>query len=156
MKPLIIPELSLVLLVGITGSGKSSFASKHFRPTEVLSSDFFRGIVADDETDQSATGDAFDVLHYVTAKRLTAARLTVIDATNVQPESRRGFIELARQYHAFAVAIVLDVSERLAEDRNRDRPDRQFGPHVIRNQHRSLRGSLRGLGKEGFRYVYVL
>jgi protein phosphatase len=156
MKPVVIPDLSLVLLIGITGAGKSSFARKHFRPTEVLSSDFFRGIVADDETDQSATSAAFDVLHFVAAKRLAAGRLTVIDATNVQPESRRRFVQLARDYHAFAVAIVLDVPERLAAERNRDRPDRQFGPHVIRNQHRALRRSVRALAKEGLRYVYVL
>ncbi|MEA2677354.1 MAG: hypothetical protein QOJ81_1495 [Chloroflexota bacterium] len=156
MKPVVVPELSLVLLVGITGSGKSSFARKHFRVTEVLSSDFYRGVVADDETDQAATRDAFEVLQYVAEKRLAAARLTVIDATNVQPESRRRFVEIARKYHAFAVAIVLDVPEAVAEERNRDRPDRQFGPHVIRNQHRSLRRSMRGLAKEGFRYVYEL
>ena len=156
MKPLIIPELSLVLLIGITGSGKSTFARRHFRPTEVLSSDFYRGVVADDEMDQSASQAAFEVLHYIAAKRLAAGRLTVIDATNVQPESRRPLVQLARQYHAFTVAIVLDVPERMAEDRNRDRPDRQFGPHVVRNQHRALRRSVRGLGREGFRYVYVL
>jgi protein phosphatase len=156
MKPLIVPELSLVVLIGVSGSGKSTFARKHFLPTEVLSSDFYRGVVADDETDQSATQAAFDVLHYVAAKRLEAARLTVIDATSVQSDSRRPLVQLARQFHAFAVAIVIDVPEQLAEERNRDRPDRQFGPHVIRNQHRALRRSLRGLAKEGFRYVYVL
>jgi protein phosphatase len=156
VKPLIVPELSLVLLVGITGSGKSTFARKNFRPTEVLSSDFYRGVVADDETDQSASQAAFDVLQYIAAKRLAAGRLTVIDATNVQPDSRRPLVQLARQYHAFAVAIVIDVPERMAEERNRDRPDRQFGSHVIRNQHRALRRSVRGLSKEGFRYVYVL
>jgi protein phosphatase len=156
MKPLIVPELSIVALVGITGSGKSSFARKHFRPSEVLSSDHYRGVVADDEMDQSATEDAFDVLHYIAGKRLAAGRLAVVDATNVQPDSRRPIIALARQYHAFPVAIVLDVPEKLAEERNRERPNRQFGPHVIRNQHRALRRSMRSLAKEGFRYVYVL
>src|ERR671930_616931 len=96
---LIIPELSLVVLIGASGSGKSTFARTHFRPTEVLSSDFCRGLVADDENDQSATGDAFDVLHYIAAKRLAAGRLTVVDATNVQPEARKPLVALARQYH---------------------------------------------------------
>src|SRR5919198_892664 len=96
---LTVPELSLVVLVGASGSGKSTFARTHFRPTEVLSSDFCRGLVADDENDQSATGDAFDVLHYVAAKRLAAGRLTVVDATNVQPEARKPLVALARQYH---------------------------------------------------------
>jgi predicted kinase len=85
-----VPELSLVALVGISGSGKSTFAAKHFAPTQVLSSDYFRGLVADDENDQSASADAFDVLHYVAGKRLAAGRLTVVDATNLQPHAREG------------------------------------------------------------------
>src|SRR5262245_12932046 len=103
-----IPELSLVLLIGPSGSGKSTFARKHFRPTEVLSSDFFRGLVRDDETDQNATADAFEVLHHVLAKRMIARRLTVIDATNVQPEARKPLLEKARQYHYLNTAIVFD------------------------------------------------
>ena len=84
-----IPDMSLVVLIGVSGSGKSTFARKHFKPTAVLSSDYFRGLVADDETDQSATTDAFDVLHYVLGKRLAAGRLTVVDATNVQQARAR-------------------------------------------------------------------
>jgi len=83
-----IPELSLVVLIGVTGSGKSTFARAHFKPTEVISSDFCRGLVADDENDQSATPDAFEVLQFIAGKRLASGRLTVIDATNVQPEAR--------------------------------------------------------------------
>ena len=89
MSELTVPELSLVVLVGVTGSGKSTFARAHFKPTEVISSDFCRGLVADDENDQSATPDAFDVLQYIAGKRLAGGRLTVVDATNVQPEARR-------------------------------------------------------------------
>lgn len=151
-----IPELALVLLVGPSGSGKSSFARKHFLPTEVVSSDFCRGLVADDENDQSATGDAFDLLHDIVRKRLTRGRLTVVDATNVQPEARKSLIALAKEYHLFAEAIVFDLSERLCQDRNTLRPDRQFGPHVIRNQSQQLRRSLRGLEREGIRHVFKL
>src|SRR5439155_20258181 len=97
--PLTLPELSLVVLVGPSGSGKSTFARRHFKPTEVLSSDFCRGLVSDDENSQAATGDAFDVLHYVAAKRLAAGRLTVVDATNVQVEARRPLVALAREFH---------------------------------------------------------
>ena len=151
-----VPELALVALVGASGSGKSTFARSHFRPTEILSSDFFRGLVRDDENDQSATKDAFDVLHYVAAKRLAAGKMVVVDATNVQPESRKPLVALAREYHCIPVAIVLDLPERVCQDRNKARPDRDFGPHVVRNHVRTLRQSLRGLEREGFRHVFVL
>ena len=151
-----IPELSLVILIGASGSGKSTFAHRHFRNTEILSSDFFRGLVSDDENDQSATKDAFESLHYILAKRLAAGRLTVIDATNVQKEARRPLLELARKYHFFAVAIALNLPESLCYERNQQRPDRQFGPHVVRNHTKGLRRSLKGLKREGFRYIYTL
>jgi protein phosphatase len=151
-----IPRLALVVLIGPSGSGKSTFARKHFRSTEVLSSDFCRGMVSDDENDQAVTRDAFEVLRFVAGKRLALGRLTVIDATNVQTEARKPLVELARQYHCLPVAIVLDMPERVCQERNRDRPDRAFGPHVIRNQASQLRRSLRGLRKEGFRHVFVL
>src|ERR1700759_2414396 len=94
-----IPELSLILLVGPSGSGKSTFARKHFLPTEVVSSDACRGMVSDNENDQSATGDAFELLHVIVGKRLALGRLTVVDATNVQPESRQPLVALAREHH---------------------------------------------------------
>src|SRR6201989_1628993 len=118
-----IPELSLVVLVGPSGCGKSTFARRHFRPTEGLSSDFCRGLVSDDENEQAATNDAFEVLHFIAAKRLAAGRLTVIDATNVQPEARQPLVALAREYHVLPVALVLDLPERVCHDRNRSRPD---------------------------------
>ena len=151
-----IPRLSLVVLIGPSGSGKSTFARKHFRPTEVLSSDAFRGMLGDDENDQNVTVDAFETLHFIAGKRLALGRLTVVDATNVQPEARRPLVELARRYHCLPVAIVLDMPERVCQERNRDRPDRDFGPHVVRNQKSQLRRSIRGLRKEGFRHVFVM
>ena len=156
MTALIIPELSFVVLIGASGSGKSSFASQHFKPTEVLSSDFCRGLVSDNENDQSATKDAFEILHFIAAKRLAAGRLTVVDATNVQRESRKPLVELARQYHTIPVAIVFNLPEKLCQERNRDRADRDFGPHVIRQQTQQLRRSLRDLKYEGFRHIYIL
>ena len=153
---LTIPELSLVVLIGPSGCGKSTFARKHFKATEVLSSDGFRGLVADDENDQAATNDAFAALHYIAARRLARGRLTVIDATNVQPEARKPLVALAREYHVLPVAVVLDLPERVCHDRNRSRPNRDFGPHVVRNQRSQLHRSLRGLGREGFRHVHVL
>jgi protein phosphatase len=156
MSTIKVPELCLVTLVGVSGSGKSTFASKHFLPTEVISSDFCRGLVSDDENDQGATKAAFEVLHFITGKRLEGGRLTVVDATNVQPEARRGLLKLAKEHHVLAVAIVLDVPERICADRNASRADRQFGSQVLRNQLSQLRRSLRGLRREGFHRVYVL
>jgi protein phosphatase len=153
---LIIPELSLVVLIGPSGCGKSTFARRHFKPTEILSSDYCRGLVSDDENDQAATKAAFEVLHFVASKRLAAGRLTVVDATNVQVDARKPLVALARQFHALPVAIVLNLPERLCQERNRARPDRNFGPHVIRQQSQELRRSLRNLEREGFRHVHVL
>ena len=153
---LTIPELSLVVLVGPSGSGKSTFARTHFKPFETISSDFCRGLVSNDENDQAATKPAFDVLHYIAARRLERGLLTVVDATNVQQEARKPLVELARKYHVLPVAIVLDLPERLCQARNQGREDRAFGPHVIRQQRSQLQRSLRNLQREGFRHVHVL
>ncbi|RII17775.1 Bis(5'-nucleosyl)-tetraphosphatase PrpE [asymmetrical] [Streptomyces sp. YIM 130001] len=152
-----VTDLSLVVLVGATGSGKSSFARKHFKPTEVISSDFCRGLVADDENDQSASSDAFDVLHYIAGKRLEAGRLTVVDATNVQSESRKQLVQLARSHDVLPIAIVLDVPEEVCAERNAGRVERAGVPRrVIQRHQRELRRSLRHLEREGFRKVHVL
>jgi len=151
-----IPELSLVVLIGPSGSGKSTFARNHFLPTEVLSSDYCRGLVADDENDQSVTPEAFDLLHFIAAKRLAKGKLVVVDATNVRPEDRKPLVLLARQYHCLPVAIVFNLPEKTCQERNRGRTDRDFGPHVIRGQRSQMRRSLRGLKREGFRHVFIL
>jgi protein phosphatase len=153
---LTIPDLSLVVLMGASGSGKSTFARTHFKPTEVLSSDTCRGLVSDDDNDMSATGDAFEVLHFIAGKRLARGKLAVVDATSVKREDRRPLVELARRYHVIPVAIVLNVPEKVCHQRNRLRPDRSFGPHVVRSHLQQLRRSLGGLKKEGFRHIYVL
>jgi protein phosphatase len=153
---IVLPELSLVVLIGVSGSGKSTFARRHFKPTEVLSSDVCRGWVSDDDNNQAVTSDAFEVLHFLARKRLKVGRLTVVDATNVQPESRKPLVDIAREFHCLPVAIVLDLPERLAHERNRARSDRTFGPHVIRKQSSELHQSLKRLAREGFRHVFVL
>ena len=152
-----VTDLSLVVLIGASGSGKSTFARRHFKPTEVVSSDFCRGLVSDDENDQSASRDAFDVLHYIAGKRLEAGRLTVVDATNVQQEARRQLVQLARKHDVLPIAIVLDLPEEVCRTRNAARPDRADMPaHVVQRHRRELRRSLRGLEREGFRKVHVL
>jgi protein phosphatase len=151
-----IPEFALVVLMGPSRARKSTFAQRHFRPTEVLSSDTCRALVADSETDQAAAPEAFEVLHFIASKRLAAGRLTVIDATNVQPEARRPLLALTHECHCLAVAIVLDLPADICQAHNRSRPDRDFGPPVIHRQIQQLKRSLRGLKREGFRYIYTL
>ncbi|MEV0620636.1 polynucleotide kinase-phosphatase [Nonomuraea sp. NPDC050404] len=151
-----VPELSLVVLVGVSGSGKSTFARRHFKPTQVISSDFCRGLVADDENDQSATPAAFDLLHHIVGVRLARGLLTVVDATNVQYAARRSLIDLARKHNVLADAIVLDVPEEVAIERNAGRPDRDFGPGVVIRQRKDLRRSLGKISNDGFRRVHVL
>jgi protein phosphatase len=151
-----IPELSLVVLIGVTGSGKSTFGRAHFRPTEVISSDFCRGLVSDDENNQAATADAFELLHYIVGKRLAAGRLTVVDATNVQPAGRRDLVAAAREHDVLSVAIVLDVSAKVCIARNAHRPERDFGADVVRRQQDQLRRGLKGLQREGFAAVHTL
>lgn len=151
-----IPELSVVLLVGASSSGKSSFARKHFLPTEVLSSDTCRALVSDDEHDMSATSDGFDLLHHLAGIRLKRGRLTVIDATNVKREDRKVLIDLARSQDCLVSVIVFDLPEGVLLARHRARTDRDFGAHVVRNQLSSLRRDRRGIRREGVHRVWFL
>ena len=151
-----IPELSLVVLIGASGSGKSTFAKKHFLPTEILSSDHCRALVSDDENNLAVTAEAFAVLDFIASKRLAAAKLTVIDATNVQTEARKPLIELARRYHCLPVAIVFSLPESVCIARNKERKDRNFGSRVILQHTDQLRRSLKNLKREGFRHIFVL
>ncbi len=151
-----IPEVCLILLIGPSGAGKSTFAAAHFRSTEVVSSDVCRGLVSDDENDQTVTADAFDLLHMIVAKRLAHMRLTVVDATNVQRQARRSLVRLARDHHALPIAIVFDMPLSTCVARNADRPERAgLHPGVIRRQQSNLKRSLRSLKREGFNRVFI-
>ncbi|HVY89250.1 MAG TPA: AAA family ATPase [Hyphomonadaceae bacterium] len=151
-----IPEFCLVVLIGASGAGKSTFARKHFRETEAISSDHCRGLVSDDETDQSVSADAFDIVRAVADKRLKNRRLAVIDATNVRAADRKMWIDLAKRWHAMPVAIVLDPGADVCIDRNSRRPDRQMEPDLPRRMVEEIRRGLSGLEKEGFRRVHIL
>jgi protein phosphatase len=151
-----IPELSLVVLIGATGSGKSTFALKHFKPTEIISSDACRGMVGDDENNQASSADAFALARYIAGLRLKNGLLTVIDATNVQEESRKDWIKLAREYHCLPVAIILNMPEKVCTQRNALKPDRQYGAHVIPQHISQLKRSFKKLKFEGFRNIIEL
>lgn len=152
---LTIPEGALVLLIGAAGSGKSTFARKHFSSTEIISSDALRAAVSDDEADQSASADAFQLLRLITTKRLGRGKLTVIDATNVVPKARRSLLALARN-HQPILAIVLHLPVEICMARNQSRTGRKVAPEVVEKQAADLQASLPGLAQEGFRHVYVL
>ena len=156
MTVLRLPDPSLVVLVGVSCSGKSSFAARHFGPFEVVSSDFCRGVVSNDVNDQAASADAFTLLDHIAGVRLTRGLLTVIDATNVTAAARKGLVRLARDHDLLPVAIVLDIPESVARERNRSRSDRDFGDRVIHRQAGDLRRGLKGLAREGFRAVHIL
>ncbi len=151
-----IPKFSMVVLVGVSSSGKSSFARQFFKSTEVISSDFCRGLVSDDENNLEATQDAFDLLHYMVGKRLKRKKLVVIDATNLQESARQKLLQISKEYHCLPVAIVMKTSEELIYERHEQRSDRDFGTFVLRKQLRSLKRSLKRLKKEGFRYIFTL
>src|SRR4051794_35840012 len=147
-KQIHLPELSLVVLMGASGSGKSTFARTHFKATEIVSSDVCRGIVSDDENNQAASADAFELARFIVSKRLQNGLLTVIDATNVQEEARKDWVQIARQHHVLPVAIVINTAENVCIQRNALRIDRNFGRHVIPQQVSQLRRSIRRLKLE--------
>ena len=151
-----IPELSLVVLIGASSSGKSTFARTHFKPTEIVSSDYCRAVVSDDENSLAASNDAFELARFITSKRLKNGLLTVIDATNVQEEARKDWVRIAREQHVLPVAIVINTPEKICIERNAVRTDRNMGNHVIPQQVSQLRRSLKRLKLEGFRHIYEL
>ncbi len=156
-----IPDPSLVLLVGTTSAGKSTFARRHFAPTEVVSSDAARAMVSDSENDQAATHAAFRVVHLVTQLRLERPRLTVVDATNVRPDARAALVALARRAHLPVCAVVLDLPLPECERRREARTDRDAPPEALLRQREQLHRALAGRGPdalalEGIWPTYVL
>jgi protein phosphatase len=156
LTPVRIPADAMVVLMGASGSGKSTFAARHFGPADVLSSDALRGLVAGDESDQSATEDAFELLRLALRMRLGRGRLTVVDATNVQRWARRLLLDAARREGRPAVAIVLDLPLALCLERNELRLVHRLPASAIRRQHRWLVESMPMLAAEGFARVELL
>jgi len=151
-----IPSRSLIVLIGASGSGKSTFARKHFKPSQIVSSDYCRVLVADDENDQSATEDAFAVLHLILQGRLRRGRLTVVDATNLKRRAREPLLRIASESRVPAIAIVLDLPESVAIARHIERTDRNFDVDVIKRQYRQLADGILMLDQEGFARIIVL
>ena len=150
---LVIPDFAAVVLVGPSGSGKSHFARKFFKDTEILSSDLFRKMLADSEEEMSANADTFAVLYDVLKRRLARRLLTVIDATNLRNDERKVLLEIIKSCHASSVGIHFDVDIDYCKSNNKQR-DNPRPERVIRNQFGTFKGS--NLNKEGFSVVYKL
>lgn len=144
-----LPEFSLIILVGATGSGKSTFAQTHFKQTEVISAAYGHALASDDENDETVTDEATDLLHFIVAKRLEKMRLTVIDAANVQPEARRPLLQLAKKYYCSSVAIVFNQPGKAD-------PKGEIDVQVARQQRQQVRQFLKRMKQEGFQAIYVL
>lgn len=151
-----LPAGALVVLVGVSGSGKSTLAAGHFKASQVLSSDQFRELVADDPTDQSATEAAFALLHATLEARLSRGRLSVVDATSVERWAREQLIRLAHRHGRPAVAIVLDLPLATCLARNAARARGRVPEAAVRRQQRALQASLTGMEREGFDRLWVL
>ncbi|MBK8261680.1 MAG: AAA family ATPase [Nannocystis sp.] len=156
LREILLPEPCLVVLVGVPGVGKSSFAARHFRPTEVISSDHLRALITDDERAQTATADAFELVHLLASKRLSHGRLAVVDATSVRSEDRQKLVHIARERECRAIAIVLDLPLAEAIARDRAREGRSVGAPAIERHHARLRAGAARLAHEGFAAVHVL
>ncbi len=151
-----IPELSLVTLIGVSSAGKSTFAQRFFKETEIVSSDYCRAMVSDDENSLSSTQDAFDLAHFIIGKRLKRGNLTVMDATNVKADARKPLIALCKKHHVVPVAIILDTDKKVCKERNEQREDRDLGDYVINRQYRQIKQSVKNLKKEGYRFIYTI
>ena len=151
---IVLPPSSVVALVGAAGAGKTTFAAAHFRPSQVISSDQCRLLVADDEADQSASAAAFAVLHFIAARRARRGRLTVIDATNARRADRGRVLWVAARHRRPAIAILFALPLELCLGRNQQRAGRQVDPGVVREQWAQLPVSAEALIEEGFSAAY--
>ncbi|MCH9816036.1 MAG: AAA family ATPase [Actinomycetia bacterium] len=156
MSPIVLPNNALVLLVGISGAGKTTFAAAHFAAFETLSSDTCRALVADDENDQSANRAAFEVLHLILHERLRRGRFTVVDATNLHSQARQTLRGLASRWRIPVHVIVLNPGWAVCEERWRTRTDRHFERKVLQRQQDALRSTLEQLPNESYEAVTVL
>ncbi len=149
-----IPDPSLVLLIGSSGAGKSTFAARHFLPTEIVSSDRCRAMICDDESNQTINAEAFGLLHHIARLRLQQRRLTVIDATNLQFRARRPLLRMARAHRIPIVAIIFQVPLAVCLAHNQSRSERQVSPQVLELHQQELITALSKLDREGYCHIY--
>lgn len=153
---IVVPEPSVVTLVGPSGSGKSSFARRHFAAEEILSSDAWRATLSGREANQGISVQAFAALYAGAAARLAAGGTAVIDATNLAVEARGEALDLAWQARVPVIALAFDLPLEICLAWNEARPGRQVAPGVVRRQHRFFQRWLPFLDREGFDAVHVI
>lgn len=153
---LVIPDPAVVLLVGVAGCGKSTFASRHFRSTEVLSSDHLRAVVSGEPDDQAASADAFAALRFLLDKRSKRGLLSVVDATNLERGHRRQLISIARDHGLPVVAILLDVEMEVCRVRNASREGRTVPEDVLEDQRAAFERSRRQIRDEDIEVAHIL
>jgi predicted kinase len=150
-----VPEPALVLLIGPSGSGKSTFAAAHFKPTEILSSDWMRAMVADDASDQDASAEAFRVLAIFANGRLKRRLTTVIDATNLRAANRKKFRQVAARYGVPTVAVLFDFDPATYATLNSGRADRVVEEEIVADQASRMRDAMASVPLEGYARLYV-
>lgn len=146
------PDPCLIVLVGPSGSGKSTWALQHFRPEQVVSSDRLRSLVGEDEHDQRASADAFEILELIVTRRLHRRLTTVIDTVGLDDERRGGWREAATAAGLPAFVVAFDTPGDVCRARNRER-SRPIPEKVLNGQIRRY-GQIRSrLVEEGWEGV---
>lgn len=92
---LIFPENTLILMCAAPGCGKSTFASRNFLSTQIVSSDQCRAMVCDDMEDMSVHKETFSLVRHIARMRMRLGKLTVIDSTALSRRMRCSFRKLA-------------------------------------------------------------
>lgn len=151
-----VPIDALLVLVGPAGSGKTSFAEKHFDPTQTVSSDQCRAFVSDDPTRLEVSREAFDVMMNIMRHRLRLGKTTVADSTALNPQIRRQFIKLAKKHRRPVIAVLFDVSRDRCLENNESR-DREVPEKAIYNHHERFQEQKERIQEEeSFDEVFVV
>ncbi len=150
-----LPDPALVVLVGASGSGKSTWAAQRYRAEEVVSSDSLRGVVGSGPHDLDASVDAFAVLESIVAARLGRRLTTVVDTLGFDVARRRAWLSSAREAGLAAVVVVLHTPDDECRRRNAAR-DRRLPARVLAGQ-LDRRGAVqREIADEGWDLVVAV
>lgn len=150
-----LPANTLIVLCGAAGSGKSTFAAQHFKPTQIVSSDFCRALICDSESNIRVNRDTFDLFHTIIQKRLKQGRLTVADSTAVYAFACIPLLEMAQEAGFHTCLLVFNVAFDVCLQRDQQRT-RQIPIHVIAQQHDALQYTRQHMHSESWNQIYEL